>query len=216
MSGCWSAVVGFPRFTPIQVPWFAVQGSRSINDLNPYANYSLRTGFYDLIFFNRYISKNFFSFSVFPQRTNPKTPQTQTQASHTFHDSRITNILSSSLKHHPFFPAVGITITCHQWPESSHHHRSNSKFDSLDYARTEIEEQYNHISDEGKPLFDESWIRRKQSLTWSSINNLELSTAAAPPILHYQHGKHQLAHCKRKKSWEHLLIDASWTAKLQK
>ena len=95
-------------------------------------------------------------------------------------------------------------------------HRSNSRFDPLDYARTEIGEQYNHISDEGKPLFDESWIRRKQSLAWSSINNLELSTAAAPPILHYQHGKHQLAHCKRKKSWEHLLIDASWTAKLQK
>jgi hypothetical protein len=43
-------------------------------------------------------------------------------------------------------------------------HRSNSKFDSLDYARTEIEEQYNHISDKGKPLFDEPWIRRKQSL----------------------------------------------------
>jgi hypothetical protein len=91
----------FPQIYPIQVPWFTVQCSRSINDLNLYAKSSLRTGFYDLISFNRYISKIFFSFSIFPQRTNPKTPQTQTQASHTFHDSRITNILSSSLKHYP-------------------------------------------------------------------------------------------------------------------
>jgi hypothetical protein len=105
---------GFPRFTPIQVPWFAVQGSRCINDLNPYANSSLRTGSYDLISFNRYISKNFFPFSVFPQRTDPKTPQPQTQASHTFHDSGITTFSHHHSNTIQFSPAVGITITRHQ------------------------------------------------------------------------------------------------------